>query len=77
LAATSGRWNHRRVDARLSRFTPKGLLAQIAQDYGERVQACSASVLGLPPRAGELQYRHDRGATAVHKATDDEPLVAA
>jgi hypothetical protein len=76
----AGRWNHRRVDARLSRFTNKALLEQILQDYGEDSDTWRVRVLGLPPRASELQYidtlRVQAARKRSFKAADDEPLVA-
>lgn len=76
----AGRWNHRRVDARTSRFTNQALLAQIAEDYGEDSDMFRVRVLGLPPRASELQYidtqRVHLARGRSYKAGDDEPLVA-
>jgi len=76
----AGRWNHRRVDARTSRFTNKALLEQIAQDYGEESDMFRVRVLGLPPRASELQYIDGQRVALArkrsYKAPDDEPLVA-
>jgi hypothetical protein len=76
----AGRWNHRRVDARTSRFTNKALLEQIATDYGEDSDMFRVRVLGLPPRASELQYIDTNRVTLARKrsfkASDDEPLVA-
>jgi hypothetical protein len=76
----AARWNHRRIDSRTSRFTNKALLAQIAEDYGEESDTWRVRVLGLPPRASELQYidtlRVQAARRRSFKASDDEPLVA-
>jgi hypothetical protein len=50
------RWNHRRVDSRNSRFTNKTLIEEWRRDYGEESDWFRVRVLGLPPRASELQY---------------------
>ena len=52
----AARWNYRRVDSRTSRFTNKALLEQIEKDYGEDSDMFRVRMLGLPPRASELQY---------------------
>lgn len=74
------RWNHRRVDARTSRFTNKALLAQIEADYGADSDMFRVRVLGLPPRASELQFidkvRVDEARRRTVRVPEDEPLVA-
>jgi hypothetical protein len=76
----AGRWNHRRVDSRASRFTNKALLEQIATDYGEDSDTFRVRVLGLPPHASELQYIDGQRITLArarsYHAPDEEPLVA-
>ena len=76
----AARWNHRRVDSRQSRFTNKALLEQIEKDYGEDSDTWRVRVLGLPPRASELQYIDGSRVALARKrtyhATDDEPLIA-
>jgi hypothetical protein len=76
----SGRWNHRRIDSRQSRFTNKALLEQLLADYGEDSDTWRVRVLGLPPRASELQYidqaRVDAARRRSFKADASEPLVA-
>jgi hypothetical protein len=74
------RWNHRRVDARTSRFTNKSLLEQWIADYGMESDWVKVRVLGLPPSASELQYidkaRIDAACGRVGVALPDEPLIA-
>lgn len=50
------RWNFRRVDSRLSRFTNKELIAQWIEDFGEDSDWVRVRVLGLPPTASEFQF---------------------
>ena len=75
-----GRWNHRRVDSRTSRFTNKVLLQQIADDYGEDSDMFRVRVLGLPPRASEVQFidkvRVEAARRRTFTAGVDEPLIA-
>lgn len=73
------RWNHRRVDSRTSRFTNKALIEEWAKDYGEDSDWFRVRVLGLPPRADELQYI-DKGRVELAQkrevwAPKDEPLI--
>lgn len=74
------RWNHRNVDARLSRFTNKQLLAQWVEDYGIDSDFCRVRVLGLPPSASELQFidkaRIDEARQRKQVALPNDPLVA-
>lgn len=74
------RWNHRRVDARNSRFTNKALLDQWINDYGIESDWVKVRVLGLPPSASELQYidkaRIEAAMGRKAIALPDDPLVA-
>lgn len=80
FGSESGRWNSRRVDSRDSRFTNKALIEQWIQDYGEDSDFVRVRVLGLPPRASELQYIDwDRVREAQARNVSplaDEPLIA-
>lgn len=74
------RWNHRRVDSRTSRFTNKALIEEWLRDYGEDSDWFRVRVLGLPPRASELQYI-DKGRIETAQvrevwAGEEEPLIA-
>jgi len=75
------RWNARTVDSRTSRFTNKKTIAEWAEVYGEDSDFFRVRVLGLPPRASELQFI-DQGRVyeAQHRRLPDtfgdEPLVA-
>ena len=73
------RWNHRTIDSRKSRFTNKELIEQWRVDYGEDSDFFRVRVLGIPPRASDLQYiDSDRIFAAQHREAfhfDDEPLV--
>jgi hypothetical protein len=75
-----GRWNHRRVDSRSSRFTNKPLIEEWITDYGEDSDFVRVRVFGLPPRASELQYIDwDRVREAQKRKVAplaDEPLIA-
>jgi hypothetical protein len=74
------RWNHRRWDSRTSRFTNKQLIAQWAKDYGEDSDFFKVRVLGLPPKASELQYidkgRVDMARGRTQFAGLEDPLIA-
>jgi hypothetical protein len=74
------RWNTRRVDSRTSRFTNKKLIAQWIEDYGLDSDFVRVRVLGLEPRASELQYidkgRVDAARTRTMQALPDDPLIA-
>jgi hypothetical protein len=74
------RWNGRRVDGRTSRFTNKKLLAQWIEDYGLDSDFVRVRVLGLAPRASELQYI-DKGRVEAARARTaqnlpSDPLIA-
>jgi hypothetical protein len=74
------RWNHRRVDSRSSRFTNKPLIEQWIKDYGLDSDFVKVRVLGLPPKASELQYI-DKGRVELARARQqfaglDDPLIA-
>jgi hypothetical protein len=80
FGSQAARWNHRRVDARTSRFTNKELIARWAQDYGEASDYFKVRVLGLPPSASELQYidkaRVDLARRRSQVALPGDPLIA-
>lgn len=74
------RWNHRRVDSRTSRFTNKALIDQWIKDYGLDSDFVKVRVLGLPPKASELQYI-DKGRVDLARARTQfaglhDPLIA-
>src|ERR1039457_598291 len=73
------RWNHRTIDSRNSAFTNKKLIEQWRSDYGEDSDYFRVRVLGLPPRASELQYiDSDRIFAAQHCEAfhfEDDALV--
>jgi hypothetical protein len=73
------RWNHRTIDSRQSRFTNKELIEQWRADYGEDSDFFRVRVLGLPPRASDLQYiDSDRIFAAQNREAfhfEDDPLV--
>lgn len=74
------RWNTRRVDSRSSRFTNKALIEQWIADYGLDSDFVKVRVLGLPPKASELQYidrgRVDAARARSMRALPDDALVA-
>jgi hypothetical protein len=75
------RWNARTIDSRTSRFTNKDLIQEWIRVYGEDSDFVRVRVLGLPPRASELQFI-DQGRVyeAQHRTLPgtfgDEPLIA-
>lgn len=74
------RWNHRRTDSRTSRFTNKKLIEQWIKDYGLDSDFVKVRVLGLPPKASELQYI-DKGRVDLARARTQfaglaDPLIA-
>ena len=73
------RWNHRTIDSRKSRFTNKELIEQWCADYGEDSDFFRVRVLGIPPRASDLQYiDSDRIFAAQNREAfhfEDDPLV--
>ena len=75
----AARWNTRTVDSRDSRFTNKEYIHELLADYGEDSDTFRVRVLGLPPRASELQYidwiRVRDAQTRQVVAYADEPLV--
>lgn len=74
------RWNHRRVDSRTSRFTSKALIEQWITDYGIDSDFVKVRVLGLPPKASELQFidkgRVDLARARAQFAGVHDPLIA-
>ena len=80
FGSEDARWNHRRVDSRLSRFTNKALIEQNILDYGIDSDYVRVRVLGYPPSASELQYI-DKGRISLARARTqvalpDEPIIA-
>jgi hypothetical protein len=69
------------LDARESRFTNKELIKQWIEIYGEDSDFVRVRVMGLPPRASELQFI-DQGRVyaaqrrALPATFGDEPLIA-
>ena len=76
----SKRWNTRVVDSRKSRFTNKEYIREILADMGEDSDTWRVRVLGLAPRASELQFidwQRIKDAQARQVQTfSDEPLIA-
>jgi len=75
------RWNAVTVDSRTSRFTNKETIAEWARTYGEDSDFFRVRVLGLPPRASELQFIDQNRVLEAQRrplpATfGDEPLIA-
>lgn len=74
------RWNHRRVDGRVSKFTNKELIQQWLKDYGEDSDFCKVRIFGLPPSASELQYidkaRIEAACKRKGQSLHDDPLIA-
>jgi hypothetical protein len=79
FGAQSHRWNVRAVDSRSSRFTNKELLAREIEDYGEDSDFVRVRILGLPPRASELQFidrgRIEEASKRQVETLEDEPLI--
>ena len=75
------RWNAVTIDSRTSRFTNKETIAEWASVYGEDSDFFRVRVLGMPPRASELQFI-DQGRVyeaqkrALPGTFGDEPLIA-
>lgn len=75
------RWNAITIDSRTSRFTNKETIAEWASVYGEDSDFFRVRVLGMPPRASELQFI-DQGRVAdaqrrrLPDTFGDEPLIA-
>jgi hypothetical protein len=73
------RWNHLTIDSRKSRFTNKELIAQWCADHGEDSDYCRVRVLGIPPRASDLQYIDSDRIFAAQNCEashfKDDPLV--
>ncbi len=76
----SKRWNVRTIDSRKSRFTNKEYINELLQDYGEDSDTFRVRVLGLPPRANELQFIDWQRIRDAQKrlvmSFSDEPLIA-
>jgi hypothetical protein len=74
------RWLHRSIDSRTAARSNKTQIAEWIQDYGLDSDFIRVRVLGLPPKASELQYIDFDRIEAARKRTvevlDDEPLVA-
>lgn len=49
-------WRHRSIDSRTSRFTNKSVIQQWITKYGEDSDFVRVRVLGLAPKASDLQY---------------------
>lgn len=74
------RWSPVLIDSRTSRFTNQDTIAEWAKTYGEDSDFFRVRVLGLPPRASELQFiDQDRVEQAQKRelpsAFGDEPLI--
>jgi hypothetical protein len=80
FGSLAARWNHRRVDARTSRFTNKENIAQQVTDYGLDSDFVRVRVLGYAPKADELQYidkgRIEAARARIQIPLSDDPLVA-
>lgn len=75
----SSLWDTRVFDGRYSRFTNKQTIKEWAEEWGEDSDFYRVRVLGLPPRASELQFISqdlvDGARKRTHKPLPDEPLV--
>lgn len=75
----STRWDSRVFDGRESAFTNKTLIKEWREEYGEDSDWYRVRVLGLPPRASELQFIGqdliDGARQRDHVVMQDEPLV--
>lgn len=73
-------WDTRNIDSRSSRFTNKPLIQSWLDQYGEDSDFFRVRVLGLPPRASELQFidwqRIREAQERVVQTFPDEPLIA-
>jgi hypothetical protein len=78
---SQSRFGQVKVDSRDSRFTNKATIAEWIKDHGEDSDFVRVRVLGMPPRASELQFI-DQGRVEEAKARrlpqsfGDEPLIA-
>jgi hypothetical protein len=74
------RWLHRSIDSRTAARSNKTQIAEWIADYGIDSDFIRVRVLGLPPKASELQYIDFDRIEAARKRTvevlEDEPLVA-
>lgn len=75
-----GLWSPRAIDSRTSKLTNKDLIKEWIETYGEDSDFVRVRVLGLPPRASELQFIDQGRVYEAQKrplpATfGDEPLV--
>jgi hypothetical protein len=75
------RWNVRCIDSRNSRFTNKELIDEWIKDYGEDHDYIRVRVMGIAPRAGDLQFIDQDRVDAAKRRTGpqvfpDDPLVA-
>lgn len=72
-------WDTRVIDGRTSAFTNKNYIAELEKDWGVDSDFYRVRVLGLPPRASELQFIGqqlvDDARNRDHTPLDDEPLV--
>jgi hypothetical protein len=78
---SQSRFGQVKVDSRDSRFTNKTIIEEWIKDHGEDSDFVRVRVLGMPPRASELQFI-DQGRVEEAKARHlphtfgDEPLIA-
>lgn len=74
------KWDTRTWSGWNSAFTNKQTLKEWEEEYGEDSDFYRVRVLGLPPRASELQFIGqgivDEARKRTHKALPDEPLIA-
>lgn len=79
FGAQSTRWNTRVWDGRDSAFTSQDTIRGWLEEYGEDSDYYRVHVLGLPPRASELQFIGqdliDGARRREHTPLEDEPLV--
>lgn len=81
FGAERDRWSVVTIDSRTSRFTNKDTIAEWADVYGEDSDFFRVRVLGLPPRASELQFIDQNRVSEAQKRPlpqtfGDEPLIA-
>lgn len=74
------RWNTRTIDSRDCKFSNKQLIGEWIADYGEDSDFVRVRVMGLPPRAGDLQLIDSERIWAaqrrVPQCLQDDPLIA-
>ncbi len=80
FGAEQNRWIKRSIDSRSCKFTNKEQIQEWIDDYGEDSDFVRVRVLGLPPRASELQFIDIERIQLAQRRTanplPDDPLIA-